>query len=545
MWRNRVLEGAVRQALRREPERLSEVCSQGHKQAKEKEEMAITLRTVPTTLVLLAASILAWQPGSHGIPTVDNTPKGDFRAHSRSIGQLPRFPVPDVGPVFIDEPWDTVWCMDTVSVAATVCNFGDTTLPFDVEAFIDTSGGLIYVDTQNVADLDPGACSTVYFVDWYVPEVEGVVPCLITITTLLPEDFTRRNDTLDKTVFIWCAAYHDLTVDYIDEPWDTVWCGDTSAVAASVCNYGDTVETFDVEAVIDSGGIVLYSDTQSVVDLEPDSCLRVDFAVWPVPGGHLASYTTTVAILDTGDMDPSNDTLRATSTNWCPAWQDISVDSITAPPDSVFCDSAVEVAAVVCNLGELAGTFNVEAMIVDTSGVPVYIDTVGVSGLPPDICVELDFLAWVVPATDSVLYNLTIAALLAFDDNPQNDTAAKTVFSRCQTTSVDEARPPRTSEALFELGKPIPNPAWGRVSIEYSLPCPSKASLRVYDLRGTIVSTLINGVASAGSGSAQWNGKDSDDRPVASGVYFYDFNALPLEAGFDPFRSGGKLILLR
>jgi hypothetical protein len=226
--------------------------------------------------------------------------------------------LPDVSPVYTDEPSDTVWCGDTVLVAVTVCNFGDTIEPFDVEALIDTSGLVIYADTHTVPDLDPDSCIAVDFTNWIVPQVDGIVPCMLTVSTLLADDVNRADDTLTKSIVVWCGTYHDVLVEYIDEPSDTVWCGDISGVVSSVCNYGDTVETFAVEAVIDSGGISVYADTQAVLDLEPDSCVMVSFLDWVAPEAHLVSYTTTVAVLLAGDMDPTNDTLRKSSIDWCP-----------------------------------------------------------------------------------------------------------------------------------------------------------------------------------------------------------------------------------
>jgi hypothetical protein len=468
-----------------------------------------------------------------------------LNAHSAVVGRIEMFPFPDMGPVSIDEPWDTVWCYDTVLVAATICNFGDTSEPFEVEALIDTSGVVVYADTELVVGLGPGNCTSVEFADWVVPEVYLIGSCDVRVTTLLASDVNPSNDTLSKTITIWCAAYHDVLVDYIDEPWDTVWCGDTSAVIAWVCNYGDSVESFDVEAVIDLSGFPVYVDTQSVANLEPDSCVSVNFANWPVPGGHLVSYTTTVTALLAGDMDPTNDTLRTTSVNWCPTWRDVSLDSISAPPDTVLCDSIVHVVAAVCNFGETIETFDVEAVVVDTSGLPVYTDTATVAGLLPDSCVSVSFADWVVPSLDSVSYDVTIATLLPEDEDGSNDSASKTVFCWCWQPGVYEALGPAGLPTAFSLGAPSPNPTRGESRIEYSLPASSSVTLRVYDVRGRMVKSLIDGFVPAGLVTAQWDGVDNAGRPAPSGIYFYEFSALPELPGYTPYRSSGKLLLLR
>ncbi len=45
--------------------------------------------------------------------------------------------------------------------------------------------------------------------------------------------------------------------------------------------------------------------------------------------------------------------------------------------------------------------------------------------------------------------------------------------------------------------------------------------LEIYNIKGQLVKTLVNGEMPAGMHSAVWDGRDSKDRAVASGVYFY------------------------
>lgn len=445
---------------------------------------------------------------------------------------------------YIAEPWDTVWCGDTAAVEAYICNYGDTTETFPVAAVIDSFGVVVYSDTQTVTDLLVDSCTTVSFTDWIVPFVQGVIPHTLTVTTLLPGDIDPTNDTLSKSIAVWCAAYHDIAVDYISDPWDTVWCGNTSPVAVGVCNYGDSMETFDIAMAIDSSGVGVYADTQTVLDLEPDSCVLVNFADWIVPGGHLVTYRVSATVILPPDMDPTNDTLSSTSVNWCPEWHDVTVDSIKAPPDTVFCDSAVPVTATVCNCGDSVETFDIEAVIRDTLGVLVYVDTVTVDSLIPDSITDVSFQDWLVPTLDSTYYNVAVTALLDDDDYPPNDTATKTVFCWC-TIGVSEDAIRSIADSGFRLDAPRPSPAREDAEISFMLPSPSRVTLRIYDLRGTVVKTVINESQPAGTGSVRWNGTDTRGNPVASGVYFCEFTAEPHQPGLSPFRSTGKLALLR
>ncbi len=66
-----------------------------------------------------------------------------------------------------------------------------------------------------------------------------------------------------------------------------------------------------------------------------------------------------------------------------------------------------------------------------------------------------------------------------------------------------------------------PNPFNPSTTIDYSLPKDGHLSLKVYNLRGELVRTLVDEARLAGAGKAVWSGDDQSGSPVASGVYFY------------------------
>jgi hypothetical protein len=70
-----------------------------------------------------------------------------------------------------------------------------------------------------------------------------------------------------------------------------------------------------------------------------------------------------------------------------------------------------------------------------------------------------------------------------------------------------------------------PNPFNPRTTIELSLPRTGEVSLKVYDLRGALVRTLVAGELSAGSHQVVWDGTSDAGRAVASGIYFYETRA--------------------
>ncbi|MEW6749674.1 MAG: FlgD immunoglobulin-like domain containing protein [Candidatus Latescibacterota bacterium] len=55
--------------------------------------------------------------------------------------------------------------------------------------------------------------------------------------------------------------------------------------------------------------------------------------------------------------------------------------------------------------------------------------------------------------------------------------------------------------------------------LDFALPSRTPVTLRIYDLLGQPVVTLVNGILDAGRHTAVWDGRDEAGRPMASGLY--------------------------
>lgn len=93
----------------------------------------------------------------------------------------------------------------------------------------------------------------------------------------------------------------------------------------------------------------------------------------------------------------------------------------------------------------------------------------------------------------------------------------------------------------FALSQNHPNPFNPSTTINYQVPEDAgfvSFSLNVYDIRGSLVKTLANGVKGPGYYTAHWNGTDNNGRQLSSGVYFYRFRS-------DKYTSTRKMVLLK
>jgi len=73
--------------------------------------------------------------------------------------------------------------------------------------------------------------------------------------------------------------------------------------------------------------------------------------------------------------------------------------------------------------------------------------------------------------------------------------------------------------ARFDLAPNFPNPFNPRTRIRFTVPDGGKVALRILDLRGRVVITLVDGDVTPGEHQVAWDGCDADGRAVASGTY--------------------------
>ncbi|HER43603.1 MAG TPA: T9SS type A sorting domain-containing protein [Candidatus Eisenbacteria bacterium] len=83
-----------------------------------------------------------------------------------------------------------------------------------------------------------------------------------------------------------------------------------------------------------------------------------------------------------------------------------------------------------------------------------------------------------------------------------------------------------------------PNPFNPSTSIEFSLPARERVSLKVFDVSGRLVRTLVDGPLPDGNHRYAWDGRNERGAAVASGVYFYVLRS-------ESIRQARKAVLLR
>tara|TARA_B100001287_G_scaffold259048_1_gene245911 strand:+ start:635 stop:1573 length:939 start_codon:yes stop_codon:yes gene_type:complete len=96
-----------------------------------------------------------------------------------------------------------------------------------------------------------------------------------------------------------------------------------------------------------------------------------------------------------------------------------------------------------------------------------------------------------------------------------------------------------TIPTQFALHQNYPNPFNPSTQISFDVPEGSDlVRLNIYNILGKKVSTLLNNRMNPGKHKIEWNAKDNEGNPVASGIYFYELSS-------SSFTARKKMLLIR
>ena len=95
-----------------------------------------------------------------------------------------------------------------------------------------------------------------------------------------------------------------------------------------------------------------------------------------------------------------------------------------------------------------------------------------------------------------------------------------------------------TNSHSFQLHAAYPNPFNPVTAISYEIPIGIQFTVRIFDITGKMIKTLISNKQSAGHGIVEWNGRNDIGKALPSGVYFYRLSS-------GKFTATRKFILLK
>lgn len=108
------------------------------------------------------------------------------------------------------------------------------------------------------------------------------------------------------------------------------------------------------------------------------------------------------------------------------------------------------------------------------------------------------------------------------------------------TSCATDGAPPSSLPTHWELDA-APNPFNPSTQVRFAIPAGVGAvpvALRVHDITGRLVRTLVNAPQTSGFHDVVWNGTDDHGAPVATGIYF-----VRIRAG--DWLAGRKIVLVK
>ena len=126
-------------------------------------------------------------------------------------------------------------------------------------------------------------------------------------------------------------------------------------------------------------------------------------------------------------------------------------------------------------------------------------------------------------------YQMTVKGIILYPDGYTSPNALSGVTItidgiRVGSKWINAPLPVKEESILpkeYVLQQNHPNPFNPATTIEYTIPTQTHVTLKIYDVLGKEIKTLVNETQSAGKKSISWDGKDNNNNGVSTGIYFY------------------------
>jgi len=104
------------------------------------------------------------------------------------------------------------------------------------------------------------------------------------------------------------------------------------------------------------------------------------------------------------------------------------------------------------------------------------------------------------------------------------------IFGLPSSGGIAEVPQPGGQACRWALSQNSPNPWAGSTEIVFEVSSRARVTVKVFNVAGQLVRTLVDEHKEPGRYGVSWDGKDRSGKRVASGVYFYKMEAGPYKA---------------
>jgi len=269
---------------------------------------------------------------------------------------------------------------------------------------------------------------------------------------------------------------------------DTGFAEDSQLILrlSSLKNHVTDPDTPDSSLVID-----IYSISPLTVEIQNDSILVSAEANW------FGVDTIRLIVRDDILSDTTQFTLTVFPVNDAPGFSGLMPDSL------------------ILNQGETDSIF-VEGLALDIDTPDSLLNWSAVAGKFVD-CQWLDSLKLFQVSVNPDTFGVDTIYIIVTDGEFQIDAVITVVVNLSTGLNNNTIELPKT----YALKQNYPNPFNPTTIIPYDISQESHVDIRIYDIRGREVVSLIRGRQPANHYRISWDGRDKHGNPVASGVYLY------------------------
>ncbi len=135
---------------------------------------------------------------------------------------------------------------------------------------------------------------------------------------------------------------------------------------------------------------------------------------------------------------------------------------------------------------------------------------------------------WRKDANETVVYDNQLGAPDDADATDEIEGGSIVIHSSSSAKSSEMSADGTTPVALpesYALFQNYPNPFNPETEIRFALPQASYVVVKIFNLVGAEIRTLVDETREAGYHRVRWNGKDKNGKAVASGIYLYQLRA--------------------
>lgn len=430
----------------------------------------------------------------------------------------------------------------------------------------DTASTVFYDQTVNLTPIAPGMEAQIAFPSDFIPPVLGQYK--VTVNVTLAGDMNPNNNTMIAEIDA-IEIPGELSHDIGSTTWGSNWNGDDGGFAqyfepleypAPITNvrfYMSTVNSppqinyvkiFDDDGPNGAPGTLLFSQevsittgsiwyTVDVTDVEIDD------------GGFYAAWQQTassVTYLGIDSIPPASRCCWELTGTWSP-YRDAETED--AMIRVMIGEGSIPEPMIDSNLDTLdfgtvlvGDTATMDLIIYNTgSAGDLILSTITLLGAPPNLIFDWTGFTpgMVVESGDSAVIVVRFHPVLAMTWNGQltinNNSTNNTQYpvSVTGTGQINSVGNGGSIANTYGLEECYPNPFNAQTTISFNLAKDGYTTLKVYNVRGDLVSELVAGRISAGNHSVVL-----DASQMTSGVYFYQ-----LESG--EFSQVKKMVLMK